>query len=68
MRKITLRFPESVIRLLEAEAAIDETSVSQFVRDATLLRIGFRMAARGEVVEPAAAVEAVLREARKRES
>lgn len=40
MRATTVRFSEDLWQLLEREAARDGVSAAQFVRDATLLRIG----------------------------
>ncbi|MDX6650370.1 MAG: hypothetical protein QOJ97_2321 [Solirubrobacteraceae bacterium] len=48
MRAATIRFTEDLWGLLEREAARQETSVAQLVRDAALMRIAFAMGGRGE--------------------
>lgn len=53
-----------MLELIEREAVIDGTSTSQFIRDSAMMRVGFRMATRGEYDSPAAAVEELLRKAR----
>jgi GAF domain-containing protein len=48
MRATTIRFPESIWELLEDEARAQGVSAAQFIRDATILRIGNVMAKRGD--------------------
>lgn len=53
MRQTTVRFGDELWRLLEREAQRDGVSAAQFVRDATLLRIGLLTARRGGRGPPA---------------
>jgi GAF domain-containing protein len=48
MRATTIRFPESMWDLLETEAQRQGVSAAQFIRDATILRLGGVMARRGD--------------------
>jgi GAF domain-containing protein len=48
MRATTIRFPEAIWQLLESEAQGQGVSAAQFIRDATILRIGAVMAQRGD--------------------
>ncbi|MEA2248248.1 MAG: hypothetical protein QOH46_2777 [Solirubrobacteraceae bacterium] len=48
MRATTIRFPEAIWELLEDEARAQGVSAAQFIRDATILRIGNVMAKRGD--------------------
>jgi GAF domain-containing protein len=48
MRATTIRFPEAIWQLLEDEARAEGVSAAQFIRDATILRIGTVMAKRGD--------------------
>jgi hypothetical protein len=48
MRATTIRFPEAIWQLLEDEARSEGVSAAQFIRDATILRIGNVMARRGD--------------------
>jgi hypothetical protein len=48
MRATTIRFPEAIWELLEDEARSEGVSAAQFIRDATILRIGNVMARRGD--------------------
>lgn len=66
-RRLTIRVPESIHRLLETEADHDGVSVSRFILHSALLRIGFRMAQRGDYVDDADRVALSLHEALKRD-
>jgi GAF domain-containing protein len=48
MRATTVRFSEDLWRMLERESRRDGISSAQFVRDATILRIAFLAAGRGD--------------------
>jgi hypothetical protein len=48
MRATTVRFDEELWRLLEREARAAGVSAAQFVRDATILRIAYLVAERGD--------------------
>lgn len=48
LKAATIRVSQDLWRLLEEEAARQEISVSQFVRDAALLRVGHLAGARGD--------------------
>jgi hypothetical protein len=48
LKAATIRVSQDLWALLEEEAARQEISVSQFVRDAALLRVGFLAGARGD--------------------
>src|SRR5215212_1334044 len=48
LKAATIRVSPDLWSLLEAEAARQEISVSQFVRDAALLRVGHLAGARGD--------------------
>ena len=48
MRVTTVRFGHDLWRLLESEAALVGTSVSQYIREASLARAAAAAAARGE--------------------
>src|SRR3712207_9349846 len=55
MRATTVRFSEDLWRLLEEEAAREGVSAAQYVRDATVMRVGYTMGRRGD-----AAMESAL--------
>lgn len=55
MRATTVRFSEELWRLLEEEAAREGVSAAQYVRDATVMRVGYTMGRRGD-----AAMESAL--------
>lgn len=57
MRATTVRFSEDLWELLELEAERDGVSAAQFVRDATLLRIGMLAGRRGDAAAQASVVE-----------
>jgi GAF domain-containing protein len=48
MRATTVRFGDSLWKLLEREAATEGVSAAQFVRDATVMRIAYAMGQRGD--------------------
>jgi GAF domain-containing protein len=48
MRATTVRFSETVWKLLEREAGAEGVSAAQFVRDATIMRIAYVMGQRGD--------------------
>jgi GAF domain-containing protein len=48
MRATTIRFPDAIWQLLEGEAQAEGVSAAQFIRDATILRIGAVKARRGD--------------------
>jgi hypothetical protein len=64
MRAATIRFTEDLWGLLEREAARQETSVAQLVRDAALMRIAFAMGGRGEP-EARATIQSLAARARR---
>jgi hypothetical protein len=49
LKAATIRVSPELWQMLEQEAALQEISVSQFVRDAALLRVGYLAGARGGV-------------------
>lgn len=57
MRATTVRFSDDLWELLELEAARDGVSAAQFVRDATLLRIGILTGRRGDSAAQASVLE-----------
>ena len=59
LKAATIRVSQDLWRLLEEEAARQEISVSQFVRDAALLRVGYLAGVRGDERE-LATVEALV--------
>jgi hypothetical protein len=59
MRATTVRFSDDLWELLELEAARDGVSAAQFVRDATLLRIGILAGRRGDAAAQASVAELV---------
>lgn len=65
MRATTVRFSDDLWTMLEREATRDGISAAQFVRDATLLRIGALAGARGEEVGRASASAAAQSGARR---
>jgi hypothetical protein len=66
VKATTVRFGDDLWALLEAEAAANEMSVSQYVREAALARAAFSVGARGGGAEEmlAAWTRAVLSERR----
>ncbi|MDX6727638.1 MAG: hypothetical protein QOK49_2443, partial [Baekduia sp.] len=48
MRATTVRFADDLWKLLEAEAAEQGISAAQFVRDATIMRLGVLSGRRGD--------------------
>jgi GAF domain-containing protein len=50
MRATTVRFSEDVWGLLEREAQREGVSAAQFVRDATVMRVGYAMGRRGDSI------------------
>ena len=48
MRATTVRFSDTVWKLLEREAAGEGVSAAQFVRDATIMRVAYVMGQRGD--------------------
>lgn len=65
MRATTVRFSEELWSMLEREAARDGVSAAQFVRDATLLRIGALAARRGDDAVQLSVEELARRAARR---
>jgi GAF domain-containing protein len=63
MRATTIRFPDSIWQLLEDEAQQEGVSAAQFIRDATILRIGAVMAQRGDRAALAGLQELAVEEA-----
>jgi hypothetical protein len=57
MRATTVRFSDDLWELLELEASRDGVSAAQFVRDATLLRIGILTGRRGDSAGQASVLE-----------
>ncbi len=57
MRATTVRFSEDLWELLELEAERDGVSAAQFVRDATLLRIGMLAGRRGDAAAQTSVLE-----------
>lgn len=57
MRATTVRFSEDLWELLELEAERDGVSAAQFVRDATLLRIGMLAGRRGDAATQTSVAE-----------
>ena len=49
MRATTVRFSDDLWALLEAEASLQGISAAQFVRDATIMRLGVISGRRGDV-------------------
>jgi hypothetical protein len=48
MRATTVRFSDDLWRLLEEEASREGVSAAQYVRDATVMRVGYTMGRRGD--------------------
>jgi GAF domain len=65
MRATTVRFSEDLWELLELEAEREGVSAAQFVRDATLLRIGMLAGRRGDAAAQTS-VEELARQAQRR--
>jgi transcriptional regulator with GAF, ATPase, and Fis domain len=59
MRATTVRFSDDLWELLELEASRDGVSAAQFVRDATLLRIGILAGRRGDAAAQGSVAELV---------
>lgn len=68
MRATTVRFSDDLWELLELEAARDGVSAAQFVRDATLLRIGILAGRRGDSAAQASVQELAERGQRRARS
>lgn len=66
MKATTVRFSEDLWELLEREASREGTSAAQFVRDATLLRIGTLAGRRGDPTMQASVEELAERATRRR--
>jgi hypothetical protein len=68
MRATTVRFSDDLWELLELEASRDGVSAAQFVRDATLLRIGILAGRRGDSAAQASVAELVENASRRSRS
>ena len=55
MRRVTIRFGQSLWRVVEEEARRDGVSAAQFVRDGALARVMWQRGHRGEQLERSAA-------------
>jgi len=67
MRATTVRFGDDLWKLLDEESSLQEISAAQFIRDATVVRLAFLAARRGDAGSEQSIEEIATRAARRKQ-